>query len=167
MTVRQMLEKHRRIVLVASVLAIAVAVYAIYQQTAGTYAGTGQPGFFSDDDGKTWFTMGVGKVPPFDHNGRTAVRCYLYQCGSDKFVAYLERYKPEYQQQAAKLAEAAKTTPLNKLRGMTAELHALGQTCREVKKPGEKNWITASDPAFKNIVIPQCKDGSGADYVYP
>ena len=41
--------------------------------------------YFSADDGKTFFVGNSASVPPFDHDGKPAVRAYVYQCGEDRF----------------------------------------------------------------------------------
>ena len=51
--------------------------------------------FFTDDDGKTWFPDDAKRVPPFDRNGKPAVRAHVYKCGGKTFVNHMERYTPE------------------------------------------------------------------------
>ena len=36
-------------------------------------------GYFSDDDGKTYFQDDASKIAPFDHNGKQAVSAYLFR----------------------------------------------------------------------------------------
>lgn len=50
--------------------------------------------FFTIDDGQTFFEDSTQNVPPFDYEGKQAVRACIYQCGGHKFVGYLERYTP-------------------------------------------------------------------------
>ena len=50
--------------------------------------------YYSVDDGASYFSDDIKLVPPFDHDGKQAVRAYLYKCeGGKEFVGFLERYK--------------------------------------------------------------------------
>src|SRR5271165_3819230 len=53
--------------------------------------------WYTDDDGKTWYSGDKSRNPPFDHNGKTAVRAFVFKCDADnrEFVGYLERYTPQ------------------------------------------------------------------------
>jgi hypothetical protein len=51
--------------------------------------------FFSDDDGKSYYSSDVFHFPPFDHDGKTALRAVVYSGNSGNFVGILERYTPE------------------------------------------------------------------------
>lgn len=52
--------------------------------------------YFSTNDGKTWFANPAMNQPPFDYDGATAVRCYVFRVGdSASFVGYLETNTPQ------------------------------------------------------------------------
>jgi hypothetical protein len=94
--------------------------------------------YYSDDDGLTWFVDTDEKVPPFDHDGKTAVLAFVYQTADGKqFVQHLEEYSPTIKARA----ESALST------GSTEEAKVLlaGSTPL-VKKPGDKIWVSQSDP---------------------
>src|SRR4051812_7950909 len=92
MGIRETLNKRPRVAaaVTAGFIALAAAMFI--------WANKGVPervsrGYYSDDDGKTYFDDDVDKIYPFDHNGKPAYRAFVYQCGSDKpFVHYLGRY---------------------------------------------------------------------------
>lgn len=87
--------------------------------------------FFSDDDGQNFYADDVKNMPPYKHNGKDAVRAYVYKCGSGKpFVAYLQRVTP-----------AGKTQGASTL--LLGGRPAVGRVAIfEVKKPGKNNpWI--------------------------
>lgn len=86
--------------------------------------------YFSVDDGKTFFAANGANVPPFNYEGKTAVRANVYACGSQKFVAYLDRYTPD----AQKILQANKQIP--------AWVEDRG---REVKRPGDPKWVSAGN----------------------
>jgi hypothetical protein len=109
--------------------------------------------YYSSDDGHTWFADDGDKIPPFDHGGAPAVRCYVFQCGaSQPFAGYLEKYTPEMHDQLAGLARSKGP--------MIPESGAL------VKKPGGKDWVLELGPLGRKIVDVHCPDGS-ADQPQP
>src|SRR5688500_20263081 len=83
-------------------LILLVVGYIVYTIARGGPGGAGAPvpaqTFYSDDDGATWFADSDSKVPPFDHNGKQAVRARGYKCGGKTFVNHLARYTPELKQ---------------------------------------------------------------------
>lgn len=100
--------------------------------------------YFTVDDGKTFFA-GNG-VPPFDYQGQTAVRAYVFECGGHRFVGYLERYKPD----AHALELAGKATIWIEANG------------KELKRPGDQAWISSSNvDAVATLINVPCPSGSG------
>ncbi len=74
---------------IAAVIVAVVAV-SVWNSHRGAPSGPITRGYFSDDDGKTYFADDVYKPVPFDHNGKQAFRAYVFRCGSGKpFVGYL------------------------------------------------------------------------------
>ncbi len=109
--------------------------------------------YYSADDGKTFFTAPGDSVAPFDYHGQTAVRAYVFNCGSGTpFVGYLERYTPE-----------SRVLELGPQRGSIA-LEANG---REVKRPGDATWVSSKDrKAEAAVERMKCPAGS-ADLPVP
>jgi hypothetical protein len=112
--------------------------------------------FFSDDDGQTWFIDDASKLPPFDHNGKPAVRAVIYRYDDNKkFVAYLEKYSDDRlaQIQAAIAAHPEETSHWMK-------------TATEVKKPGDAKWAPPPSEkpqgtiAYGKVITPTAPDGS-------
>ncbi len=140
-------------------IAIAMVVVAVgvlaWQITGGfTQAADQAQSFFSDDDGKTFFAADASKLPPFDHNGKEAVKAHVYTCddGKTTFVGYLERYTPEA---TAKLNAARNT---DKYDQVVEEVFVNGT---ELKKPGDAKWSPRSSPEGRAAAMPKCPDGSG------
>jgi hypothetical protein len=102
--------------------------------------------YFTVDDGKTYFSAGMENVPPFQHDGQTAIRAYVFQCGTgEPFVGYVERYTPA----AHKAMVENRATPQHQIAG------------RELKKPGEAKWVKSTDrKAAGAIADVRCPDGS-------
>jgi hypothetical protein len=111
--------------------------------------------YFTVDDGRTWFADDSSQVPPFDHEGAQAVRCFVFKCSSSApFVGYLETLT---QTAHDRLAPAA--------------LGTMGATPDDilVKKPGDKNWVLPNSPKGPKILDVHCPDGSveRPEPVYP
>jgi hypothetical protein len=97
MSVRERLQTNK----IAGV-AVAVALFAIagsiaaytFWPSGGRHASvTGA--FMSDDDGQSYYSDSIYHFPPFEHDGKTAVRAVVYSSDSGKFVGVLARYTPE------------------------------------------------------------------------
>jgi len=100
---------------------------------------------FSIDDGKTWFAASSSNVPPFDYNGKQAVRAYVFECNGKRFVGFLERFTPE----AHKLMVENKGTPQTRVYG------------REMKRPGDATWVKSGDyNGMGKVMDIKCPDGS-------
>jgi len=105
--------------------------------------------FFTIDDGKNYFVDDAAKIPPFDYQGKQAVRAYVFSCNGTKKVEYLQRYTPE----AKKKLEAATA---NKGRPDFGIMDQVQFTGVEVKKPGDKDWVKQNDERAVKVMQPQC-----------
>src|SRR6516225_9036515 len=73
----------------------AVILVAFQTHTRGVAASSDRA-FFTVDDGNTWFANDAAKIPPFDKDGKQAVRAFVYRCADGTtFVNHVQRYKPE------------------------------------------------------------------------
>ncbi len=65
--------------------------------------------YYSVDDGQTFFADDINLVPPFEKDGKMAVRAHVFTCdgGKTPFVAYLERYTPEAKGKIEAMKEGA------------------------------------------------------------
>jgi hypothetical protein len=165
MGVREVLDKRKNVVTVIAILAIVVAGYVIFTQARQTL-GTGDAGdaFFTVDDGKTFFAGDANLSPPFEKDGKQAVRAHVFECGGQRVVGYLSRYTERAQKALAeaKAAKAEGKAPTN-----IGELSAVGMTGTEVKKPGETAWVTVSDPRAQQIRTFRCPDGAAPTELQP
>jgi hypothetical protein len=116
--------------------------------------------FFTVDDGQSYFVADGINIPPFTHEGKTAFRVQVYTCEDGKpTVAFLERYN-----------EAA-LSRIRKMDGGTIKLpekalEYLDQSgAREVKKPGETQWVRRGMPRYAEITMPTCPDGGPVKWV--
>jgi hypothetical protein len=156
MGIREAVNRNPTLAIVAVSLLVVVAVGVMLKQLFGNEAsdvsGTTPPqGWFTVDDGKTWFAAPGNKVAPFDHNGKPAYRCYVWTCdgGKTKFVSHLERLKPAAR---AKYGPQQEVEPWN-----------LPPGAEEVKLPlsGDAGWIGEESPQASQIFMPRCPDGRG------
>ena len=154
MGIRQKINEHSGVAsaVIGCVICLVVAL-SIWLTFGGhrRNAGAGNMSFYSDDDGKTWFVDQVSKVPPFDHNGKQAVRATVFRCRANKpFVAYLQRFSAaEKAKVEAAVAKAPESLQMVEY-----------QTPMEAKKPGDAQWVSAPGAEYQKAITPVCPDGS-------
>lgn len=145
--------EHRGIVGSVLVVFVLAAIGSIVWQVMGQrhkIMTTLPDAYFSVDDGKSFFVSSGDNYPPFEYQGHTAVRAYVYQCGNTRFVGYLERYTS----QAHREMVDNKATAATLMNG------------RELKKPGDKSWVSsANQRASAAVADVHCPDGSSNDPV--
>jgi len=108
--------------------------------------------FYSDDDGKTWFTDKIRNLPAFDHNGKPAYRAQVFHVGSGApYVGWLEEYDNSAKSQLA---------------GMKGDdlafVTAMSSFAPRVKRPGDTKWVSPGDRRYDEITTPKAPDGSSA-----
>jgi hypothetical protein len=130
----------------ACVLLLAGAVAVQVMGNRRTIEKTVPDDFFSVDDGKTFFKAAGSSIAPFDYEGKIAVRAAVFECGGNRFVGYLDRYKPE----ARQIILAGKgVPPWVDLKG------------REVKRPGDAGWTSGDNlKEVSRITTVTCPGGS-------
>jgi hypothetical protein len=137
------------------VAAIGVIVWQLWGGSGPGASGGGVgKQFYSDDDGATYFVDSSTKVPPFDHNGKKAVRALVFQCGDGKpFVGMLQRYTPDAKAKVEKIQSGAKPGDV--------VMEDIEITGLEVKKPktGDTGWVKQTDPKAGAINRVTCPDG--------
>lgn len=81
---------------VAVAVLLVAAVALGYQLVGGRENGAAGPvaktAYYTDDNGKTFFKDDVNKIPPFDHNGKQALRCDVFEAGGKQFVGLVYRF---------------------------------------------------------------------------
>lgn len=85
--------------------------------------------YFTVDDGKTFFAASSTNIPPFDYNGQQAVEAYVFQCGGQKFVGFMERYNAAFHD----IVVAHGRSPATDKYGL------------ELKRPGDAKWLQPGD----------------------
>jgi len=107
--------------------------------------------YFTDDDGKTCFAGPSSTFVPFDHNGREAVICVVYQDDQGRnFAGYLERAGDDW------VAAAKKMSPSQRQNLLMAQV---GDDLM-VKRPGDAVWVKFSSPAARNMITTAVTTGT-------
>lgn len=142
----------RVVAVAASVIVITGLIWWSWRSApvAGSIEGKA---WFTIDDGKTWFAEDARKIPPFDHQGKPAVLCFVYKSKTQQpWASHLLRYTP----QGKKSIEERRAKGI---RGFAMP----GAAISEVKKPGAGAWISSNDPVAVEIQTPRAPDGSTDD----
>lgn len=167
MSVREAIEKKPAVTAAAvGGVVVAAVVWSIYVLRPDSGSAPNKA-YYSDDDGKTTFVDSIDRVPPFDHNGKTAVRALVYTIDDHRtsFVGCLERYTPEAARRlnashdavaAGKPATADPASPAFAIEGT------------EFKKPGDPKWLPGRDlQARQNLLNGVAPAGQTLDSVLP
>jgi hypothetical protein len=146
---RDTLNNTPRVVTGATVIMILIVGYLIYANLGHGPAGGPAPAkdmvYFSDDDGKSYFADDAKKIPPFNHDGKEAVRARVYRSGGKTYVNHLERYTPESKKKLEGIIARAK--------GPDVMLPDVGGV--EVKAPGGSSWVSANSPEAASVMAPR------------
>ncbi len=131
-----------------AVLGLMLGGWAIFRQMHPSEVVVENRVFFSDDDGKTWFADSPTRIPPFQHDGKEAVRCFVFQAdGGQPFAGYLRKYTPYL---AGRMRNNAPCSDAELLNGTL------------VKRPGDPNWISTGDPRSAQVMQPKVRNNPGA-----
>ena len=153
MGIRETINRNSAVSTGVMICMVIVAVVVIGLELRGDDGKPPAKNFFTTDDGQTWFADSSSKLPPFDHDGAKAVRCYVFKGSSGKFTGLLEKYSDDTLNQLAH-------------RDPNVPLHSSPPVM--VKKPGEKDWksIGADEEAviLMHIAGP---DGTAAERIMP
>jgi hypothetical protein len=154
MGIREAINENSKITVpIIGVLVAALLLWMIFGRSGST-PGVPSKAFFSVDDGKTWFRDDIGKVAPFQHDGKEAVRATVIQCSDGKqFVALLEKMRPEAKAELERLQSSGEIVD-------TPTFQRLTESGTLVKLPGQGDWMTRDEYQAKQVRPPSCPDGS-------
>jgi hypothetical protein len=152
--IRETLNKQPAIVIGAAIGVILLAlIFLIYQVIGPSGPRLITKAYYTADDGASYFPDDIGLVPPFDHDGKQAVKAYVFKGpGVREFVGYLERYTDD----AKKMIES------DRARGGAGPMDPAMATGVEVKAPltGDQGWVKGMLPAADKIRAARCPDDS-------
>jgi hypothetical protein len=155
MELREKLEENQKtLAIVVGGLVLVAIVVAFFSMRSGRrgFMGSAKPQFYyTVDDGKTWFEDDATQLPPFQHDGKTAVRVQVYKCGDNgqPFAGYLQRIDDAAHKSATAARAAGKSQQ---------DVETIYQYSLEVKKPGDTKWVSIRDRASEAIMIQKCPD---------
>lgn len=151
MGIREAINQRGNVVMASSVVITILALAFIWRDVRAGAVATGTKAWFTDDDGKTWFLDDARNLPPYQRDGKTAVRCVVFK--SDKgtgFVAYEEE-----------LPEAVRSAYLDTRPGQA--LPPLTTDDFLVKRPGDPTWVPLRSKSGSEILKdPRSPDGSAS-----
>jgi hypothetical protein len=155
--IREAINKKSAVSTIVAICAFVVIAAVIALELRGNNGKPPAECYYTTDDGKTWFVDSSSKLPPFDHDGSPAVRCYVFKCNSGKFAGLLEKYNDATR---AHLIWMAQQVPPRLV---------LDPPPVMVKKPGDIDWKNMVPDQegmilMHNIAGP---DGSAAERVMP
>lgn len=171
MSVREAMDRNPRVVMIVVGIAVVLAIGMIIWQLMpeDTSSPTGTP--YSVDDGKTYFIDAADRLPPFDYNGKPAVRAFLMKKGEngEPFVGYLMRYSEaglaKINAAKAEAEGAAKAPPGGVV--VIPPVPIGDPRLQEVKKPGSDKWVPRASAEGTAVTALKAPDGSDALSVDP
>jgi hypothetical protein len=116
--------------------------------------------YYTIDEGKTLFTDSAELLPPFEHKGKPAVRACVYECSGKQFVGYLERFTDEAKRMIKELDDAVKNAkPGGHPPANLQQLANARRFGREVKRPGDSNWVSIGSKEGAHITTVHAPPG--------
>lgn len=162
MTVRESISRNPRIGVGAAALLAVVAGILIFFETHqdSAPASANANAYFTVDDGKTWFIDDMTKLPPFDKDGKQAVRAFVFRCPDGKqFVGYVQRFTPAAKQAILAIENG---DPNRKGPPDTSGIRMAYTVGRQIKRPGDTRWTSGGDGLKAiQIITVKCPDGGG------
>ncbi len=143
------LEKTPRTMGLFAVLGVVFLVVVLLHLYWGRNSGLPSlgPYYYSTDGGRTFFASGQIHIPPFKHNGKTAIAAVVYlNTHGRPFVAYVYTYGHTGHDLLLGMPKVGGQT-VNNI-GMRQQA---SQDCF-VRKPGSRKWVPWNSPAGQKIV---------------
>ena len=143
----------------AGIVVVALLIISLQLMAAKPSLAKQKVAFYTDDNGKTFFTDDVQKVVPFDHNGKQAYLADVFQCADGKqFVGLMYRHTPGGRSEMENYIS----------QNMAAQdkdglfLQQLAYRGMDVKRAGagDKAW-TRNDQTLNDTIRASVKCGSG------
>jgi hypothetical protein len=173
MSVRETIDSHRNVVTAIALVILACGAYLIFHSSAGPSSQTLMArAYYTIDDGASWFVDDAQKVPPFAHQGKTAVRVRMFSSngGETLFPGYLERYTEDARRRIAAAQRGdSQAAGMQTGRTLVSLMEELLVSGTEVKKPGPTGtWVRRSDlQAAAPVLDVRSPDGSVAQLALP
>ena len=164
MGIRETIQGHSKMVAAAVVLVAGGALFFSVRNNPMGPQTVPTKVFATVDDGKTVFISDLRELPPFEHDGKTAYRVWMFTTdgGKTKFPGYLERYTPEAKKRAESALSAMKNDPSSR------KGPPVGPGDVEVKRPGAGNpWVNSMSPEGSQVTVITAPNGGEVEIVMP
>jgi hypothetical protein len=148
MSVRESMSSKPAFAVVIAVICLLIGAWAIFHQLRPPAELPEAQVYYSDDEGVTWFPDSASRIPPYDHNGKQAVRCYVFNAGGKDFAGYLKKFTPEL------ISRIKQNLPSGDAEMMAGTL---------IKRPGNSPWVASNDPTAQAIMNPTDPAHPGAE----
>ena len=152
MGIREKINDKPIIANVAVAIVVVAALVYIYHFLTTDPSAPPTEAFYSVDDGASYFVDEASQVAPFDHDGAVAVKALVFECDGKLFVNHLERVRPESRDEILKTREGE--------RGESAAQQMIANN-RQIKRPGDAEWVSVMSGVGQDILMPKCPDGGG------
>jgi hypothetical protein len=153
--------KPRLSVTLAASIAIVALAYTVWNVLGSASDGLSGEVYYTIDDGKTWFADAADKVPPFEIDGKPAVRARVYRCPEGQaFVGYMEKFSQEGKAALDGLRQR------NEMANSGA-VAAIYESEILVKKPGDAAWHGPRTPEGSKAVIVGCENSTIPEVIEP
>ena len=140
-----------------SVAIVVLAILIVVWQMHGSCGEQPRPAlsnqdYFTTDDGQTFYPDSLDNIPPYKHEGKEAVRAFVFKCGSGApFAGYLQRATASGRKQYSTFGRSSRVTASN-------------PAIFEVKKPGKANqWVPVDNDhsrQWRDIIQVKCPNGT-------
>ena len=162
MGVRQAINSHPLVGSIIAVICVAIGGVWMLHSITRPRLDNKFGGYYSDDDGETFFADTFPKSVPFEHSGRQAYRARVFRCGDgEPFVAWLESFPDD-----VNASFSSQTDPQARFLSFEAVSDRV-----LVKRPGDVAWIAppggnrqpATRPGgadYQSIIAPPCSGAS-------
>jgi hypothetical protein len=148
------------------VIGIALLYIVVYvlrntgRQSLDSYSPGEVKAWYATEDGNDLYADDAALVPPFQKNGKTFYRAYVYKCpNGEQWVNHIEMFPPDVKQKMDQIREKSDAPLLEYKPFRTQSL---------IKRPGGKQWYAynAKDSSNRHAaMIPKGKSCSGEQAV--
>jgi hypothetical protein len=155
MGIRERMNQSKNIGIGVAVVLVVGAIGLAFWTSGESRPSGFRVGYYSLDEGKTYFEDKAGQLVPFTKDGKEAVRAYVFSCdnGKTKFVGYLEKLSANARAEAEKYKSAGSMPD-------TPTAQRIFEGGAMIKKPGGE-W-GSRDSFGPNGPVTKCPDGSFA-----
>ena len=159
MSVRETLRKKPALGYAIVPIAIIAVIIGILR-TRGIEPSATTSAYYSNDDGKTFFSDDANRIAPFMKNGAEADMAHVFRKSDGSlFVGYLEKVTPEAVEIIKRVKDRKPNDPPVPMGLMNVVLSG-----HLYKRPGDTVWVSGKDLAASNKVS-TIKDASGKPMV--